>query len=125
MADAANRYNAPNIAKAFHENYERLAPRYGYETRRESAVPWRQVPERNRKLMVAVVEALLDSGTIRGPQRCHFILPTGRMCSLLDGHTQAHQHYLDHAPTARVGSSANGGNEPRPLRPNTNDAAAS
>lgn len=42
------------IAQAFHEAYERLAPSYGYETRRESAVPWADVPEQNRALMTAV-----------------------------------------------------------------------
>lgn len=41
-------------AKAFHEAYERLAPSFGYETRKESAVPWEQVPEQNRALMTAV-----------------------------------------------------------------------
>lgn len=42
-------------ARAFHEAYERLAPAFGYETRPESAVPWDDVPEQNRALMVAVV----------------------------------------------------------------------
>ena len=41
-------------AKAFHEVYERLAPSFGYATRQESAVPWEQVPEQNRCLMIAV-----------------------------------------------------------------------
>lgn len=45
---------AESCARKFHEAYERLAPSYGYETRKESAVPWEQVPERNRKLMTAV-----------------------------------------------------------------------
>lgn len=48
------------LARRFHETYEALAPRFGYETRRESAVPWDQVPENNRRLMVAVCAALLD-----------------------------------------------------------------
>lgn len=47
------------VAEWFHEAYERLAPSFGYETRRESAVPWEGVPEANRRLMVAVVEAVL------------------------------------------------------------------
>lgn len=47
------------LARAFHEAYERLAPAYGYKTRPESAVPWEQVPESNRALMVATVEAVL------------------------------------------------------------------
>ena len=47
------------IARRFHEAYERLAPSFGYETRRESAVPWEEVPENNRRLMVATVRAAL------------------------------------------------------------------
>lgn len=43
------------VARRFHEAYERLAPSFGYETRRESAVPWEDVPEANRLLMRAVV----------------------------------------------------------------------
>ena len=46
---------AKEIARAFHEAYERLAPEFGYETRVESAVPWEQVPLKNRSLMEAVV----------------------------------------------------------------------
>lgn len=42
------------IARRFHEAYERLAPEFGYETRRESAVPWEDVPEQNKALMIAV-----------------------------------------------------------------------
>jgi hypothetical protein len=48
------------IAKAFHDAYETLAPSFGYETRRESAVPWEDVPEQNRALMTATVEAIID-----------------------------------------------------------------
>ena len=40
-----------DIARYFHEEYERLAPRFGYETREESRVPWEDVP--NRDLMIA------------------------------------------------------------------------
>lgn len=47
------------IAREFHETYERLAPDHGYETRKESAVPWSEVPEQNRSLMIAVIEELL------------------------------------------------------------------
>jgi len=43
------------LAREFHEAYERLAPEFGYETRRESAVPWEDVPEANRRLMEATV----------------------------------------------------------------------
>lgn len=62
--DIEPRRSVESIAREFHEAYEKLAPAYGYETREESAVPWEQVPEPNRKLMVAVVEALLARGVI-------------------------------------------------------------
>lgn len=55
---------AHNIAKAFHETYERLAPKYNYRTRDASAVPWEEVPEENKMLMVGVVGDLLDKGVI-------------------------------------------------------------
>ncbi len=48
-------------AEFFHETYERLAPEYGYETREESAVPWDELPENHRYLMVATVKEVLDS----------------------------------------------------------------
>ena len=44
-----------NVARMFHEAYERLAPEFGYHTREESAVPWERVPARNRDLMTATV----------------------------------------------------------------------
>jgi len=55
---------AHEIAKKFHEAYERLAPEYGYETRDASAVPWEDVPQQNKLLMVAVVGELLDKHVI-------------------------------------------------------------
>lgn len=55
---------AEEIARAFHEAYERLAPQYGYETREASAKPWDEVPENNRNLMIATVQALIDAGKI-------------------------------------------------------------
>jgi hypothetical protein len=45
---------AEEVAQLFYETYERLAPSFGYETRHESAVPWSDVPEKNKKLMIAV-----------------------------------------------------------------------
>jgi len=52
--------HAERLARLFHETYERLAPEYGYKTREASAVPWEQVPERNRALMVATCAELLE-----------------------------------------------------------------
>jgi hypothetical protein len=53
------------IAAAFHETYERLAPRHGYLTRDVSRVPWADVPPNNKDLMVATVAALLHLDVIR------------------------------------------------------------
>lgn len=53
------------VARAFHETYERLAPEHGYTTRAASAVPWEQVPAENRSLMTAVVGRLTAEGVIR------------------------------------------------------------
>lgn len=55
------------VARAFHEAYEALAPAFGYETRKESAVPWDEVPEKNRVLMCSVVQALISEGVIITP----------------------------------------------------------
>ena len=61
--------SSEDIARRFHETYERLAPEFGYETRKESAVPWEEVPEQNRNLMIAVVSNLLDNGVIHYEDR--------------------------------------------------------
>lgn len=51
---------AERVARMFHEEYERLAPSHGYETRKASAKPWEAVPENNRALMVATADHVLD-----------------------------------------------------------------
>ncbi len=48
------------LAKLFHETYERLAPDFGYRTREASAKPWPEVPEQNRRLMVATCTEILS-----------------------------------------------------------------
>ena len=48
-----------SVAKLFHETYERLALTFNYETRRATRVPWEKVPERNKRLMVAVAAEVL------------------------------------------------------------------
>lgn len=53
--------SAEYVAKAFHDAYEKLAPKFGYETRKESAVPWDEVPENNQNLMIAVVKYLMGT----------------------------------------------------------------
>jgi len=54
QAEAAAWQDPERLARIFHETYERLAPTFCYETRKESAVPWDQVPDTNKKLMIAV-----------------------------------------------------------------------
>ena len=56
---------AEDIAREFHETYERLAPEHNYETRPASSVPWSAVPEQNKGLMIAVVSNLLSRNVIR------------------------------------------------------------
>lgn len=51
---------AESLAKLFHETYERLAPSFGYETRKDSAVPWDEVPENQKKLMTATCKEVQE-----------------------------------------------------------------
>lgn len=55
-----------SLARLFHETYERLAPRYGYATREESAVAWESLPNDNRHLMTAVAKEVLEELKERG-----------------------------------------------------------
>ena len=52
---------AEQLARLFHETYERLAPDFGYETRKASAKPWEDVPKNNKDLMVAVAAYVLTA----------------------------------------------------------------
>ncbi len=57
------------IARLFHEKYEAMAPAFDYDTRPESAVAWEDVPENNKRLMIAVVRSLINNGIIEpGPK---------------------------------------------------------
>ena len=49
------------LAQRFHETYERLAPDFGYKTREASAKPWKDVPEGNKQLMIAVSKEILKA----------------------------------------------------------------
>lgn len=55
----ADKVTADDLAEFFHLTYESLAPSFGYDTREESAVQWRDVPDGNRRLMVATAEQVL------------------------------------------------------------------
>ena len=50
---------AEQLAQIFHDNYERLAPEFGYTSRKTSAVPWVNVPEPNKSLMIATAKAVM------------------------------------------------------------------
>lgn len=54
---------AETLARKFHEQYERWAPEFNYETRPESAVPWEDVPLQNKKLMIQVCRMILSEYT--------------------------------------------------------------
>ena len=59
---------ATDLARKFHEIYERLAPKYGYETREETRVFDPGSP--NGQLMIAVCEQLArDDGGIVAMRR--------------------------------------------------------
>ena len=51
--------NAEQLAQLFHETYEELAPSFGYQTRKASARPWKNVPKKNKQLMIAVAKQIL------------------------------------------------------------------
>lgn len=56
--------NACYVAQAFHEAYERLAPEFAYETREASAVPWKDVPQNNKELMIAVAREIMNNNAV-------------------------------------------------------------
>lgn len=63
--EEARKYReAEEVAQAFHETYERLAPSMGYETRKGSQVPWADVPADNKRLMIATARSLLSNRVI-------------------------------------------------------------
>jgi len=52
------------VARLFHESYERLAPQFAYRTRQASAVPFDDVPENNRNLMIAAAGEVCKELTV-------------------------------------------------------------
>jgi hypothetical protein len=55
---------AERVAREFHEAYEELAGTFHYKTREASAVPWADVPDKNKSLMIAVVDRLIYTHVI-------------------------------------------------------------
>lgn len=60
MQQYVKTFTAEQMARMFHEHYERLAPQYGYHTREASAVPWADVPSDNKQLMIATAAAVME-----------------------------------------------------------------
>jgi hypothetical protein len=57
------------IAKEFHQTYEKLAPLLGYKTRKATAVRWSEVPDKPKLLMMETVDNLIERGIISaGPK---------------------------------------------------------
>lgn len=48
------------VARRFHDHYEELAPKFGYKTREASRVPFDQLPESNKQLMIAVAGRIIS-----------------------------------------------------------------
>lgn len=51
---------AVTVARLFHETYEALAPQFDYKTRKSSATVWEDVPDKNRALMIATSNIVLN-----------------------------------------------------------------
>lgn len=50
------------LAKLFHEQYEKLAPDFDYKTPWARPIEtWAQIPERNKKLMIAVCSVVMET----------------------------------------------------------------
>jgi hypothetical protein len=60
-------HDVERIAREFHETYEYVAPFAGWRTQEASRVEWADVPESNRRAMLATVENLLDREVILAP----------------------------------------------------------
>jgi hypothetical protein len=55
---------AEEIARAFHEEYEAAAGQHGWETQDVTRTSFDDLPEENRRTMVATVQSLLGRGVI-------------------------------------------------------------
>jgi len=58
------------LAKLFHDTYERLAPQYGYKTRKASSLDWDEVPELNKELMIETCKVILKANVITSDTLC-------------------------------------------------------
>jgi hypothetical protein len=63
------------LARLFHETYERLAPTFGYGTRKETAVPWEDMPDKNKRFAIAVAD-IIELNYFGGAQQLEGELPS-------------------------------------------------
>jgi hypothetical protein len=87
------------LAELFHSTYERLAPAFGWRTKKGCNVPFAQLPQRNKALMVAtcqtVLNALQECGAVANgsqqpqPAMClgceYWRMPSGGHCMRGEG----------------------------------------
>ena len=52
--------NAEQVAQWFHENYEAMAPSFGWKTQDASRTSWDSLPLANRDLMIETVKAVFE-----------------------------------------------------------------
>lgn len=82
------------LAELFHETYERLAPAFGWKTKKGCHCKFYDLPERNRALMIAtcqtVLNALQNSGAVANGQQ-H---TQERQCS----HRFVYREYIGQTP---------------------------
>lgn len=90
-ADGWAALSPERLAQMFHEAYERLAPSFGYETRKASAKPWAEVPANNRALMTTVAAEILAA-----------LRPTAATCGIENGEKQPCVKPAGHTGNCRV-----------------------
>jgi len=60
IADVSNRFSASKMAEWFHNNYEEIAGKEGWQTQDKCRVEFKDLPEKNRTTMIKVCERWLN-----------------------------------------------------------------
>jgi hypothetical protein len=55
---------AEAIARAFHNEYRRLAPVFGYKTTKALSAPWDDLEPKIKEHLISVIETLMEDGVI-------------------------------------------------------------
>lgn len=104
--DLREHEEAERIASAFHEAYERLAPDFGYRTRLESAKPWEDVPDSNKRLMRAAVRDLIARGVITEDSGTTLSVQVERLTAALEAATKRLEPVTVGPPAGEVATQA-------------------